>query len=181
VAINPLLSLATSRVVELQRGLGDEKRRQDSAASFLSRPFGAGADASASNDLAPSQDELTNIGGKGAKTGAANSDRSQRPSESVRLGQTDFLREAVSLVSNDRRSLFATVGFSAQQISQGEGDGAVPADESGKNAEAAQAYGQAQRRGDGGATPSGPQIVTESGVLFGFGAVDNISRLDLTA
>lgn len=185
VAIDPLFSQATSRVVELQRGSGDEKRRQDSASTFLSRPLGPGGRDFAANDAPLSQDDLSAIGGRNNKSGRTQAAGTQggetaAPDESA---SPAFLRQAAELVRNDRRSLFASVGFSAQQLAEDGADNELQAAETrqGKSLQAASAYGSVQRRGDGGPPPPGPQVVTESGVLMGFGAFDDLARLDVTA
>ncbi|CAA6605079.1 hypothetical protein MTBLM1_40283 [Rhodospirillaceae bacterium LM-1] len=185
MVIESLSSQATSRVVELQRGSGDEKRRQDSAASFLPRPFVAGGTDFVANDAAKPSDDLSAVGGRAGKSGRAPSaDKAQgsNPS-SPEGGFPSFLREAADLVQNDRRSLFAAVGFSAQQLSEesGQEDEASLEARQSKSLEASLAYGSVQKRGDGRPPPaSEPQLVTESGVLMGFGAFDELSRLDVT-
>lgn len=179
VAIDPLLSQATSRVVELQRGSGDEKRRQDSAATYLSRPQqdAGGLDAAANGGAGG----LQGVGGRtqgSAKAGLADNPQQETGRETQRSG---FLREKAELASSDSRSLFASVGFSAQQLAEQEQQETPTAAGSARSIQAFQAYGSAQRYDSRRQAPSGPQLVTESGVLMGFGAIDDLSRLDVTA
>lgn len=178
VAIDPLLSQATSRVVELQRGSGDEKRRQDSAASYLSRPF---QDAGASDAAANDGGSLQGVGGRSqanTKPGPAGRADAEGGREKPR---SDFLREKAELAGSDSRSLFASVGFSAQQLAGQDRQEAPVGVGSARSLQAFQAYGSAQRYDSRRQAPAGPQIVTESGVLMGFGAIDDLSRLDVMA
>lgn len=160
----PLISPATSRVVEFQRGLGDEKRRQDRADFTNSLPSGQGAEELAAKDAAASS------------SGAAGADASF----ASRANPQDSLSQKTESSASDIRSRLASVGFSAQQISQ-ESGGEAAGTAGNPTAEAAKAYGSTQRRGDGGQTPTGPQIVTESGFISGFGKFDSLPRLNLTA
>ncbi|MBF0267810.1 MAG: hypothetical protein HQL44_04400 [Alphaproteobacteria bacterium] len=185
MVIDPLSTQATSRVVELQRGSGDEKRRQDSAASFLPRPFVAGGSGFAANDAPKPGDDLSAVGGRARKSGRATAADSAQKSDSASPDDSfpSFLREAADLVQNDRRSLFAAVGFSTQQLAEesGQEDETSLEARQGKSLEASLAYGSVQKRGDGRPPPvTEPQLVTESGVLMGFGAFDDLSRLDVT-
>ncbi|TAN47443.1 MAG: hypothetical protein EPN26_13885 [Rhodospirillales bacterium] len=183
MAIDPLSSQATSRVAEFQRGSGDEKRRQDSAAFFLSRPQGPGAQAFAANEAPKPQDGIGAIGGRAERGKAAlapgGSGQQASFENSVKTG---FAQEAAGLARNDSRSLFASIGFAAQQLSQeGNDGGAAPAASGRGTRDAFNAYSSAQGRVSGSAALSGPQVVTESGVLMGFGAFDDVARLDVTA
>jgi hypothetical protein len=178
VAIDPLLSQATSRAVELQRGSGDEKRRQESAASYLPRPS---QDAGASDVAANEGGGLQGVGGRaGGSAGASLAGNPQQETGRERP-RSDFLREKAELAGSDSRSLFASVGFSAQQLTEQDQQESPTAAGSARSIQAFQAYGSAQRYDSRRQAPSGPQLVTESGVLMGFGAIDDLSRLDVTA
>ncbi len=182
VAIDPLSSQATSRVVEFQRGSGDEKRRQDSAAFYLSRPQGPGGRGVAANEAPKPKEGVDAIGGRAERGKSASAIGGRAPQVSFEDGaKSGFALEAARLARNDNRSLFASIGFAAQQLSQEGGDGGTaPAAFGRGKRDAFNAYSSAQGRVSGSAAPSGPQVVTESGVLMGFGAFDDVARLDVT-
>ncbi|MBF0356190.1 MAG: hypothetical protein HQL43_13230 [Alphaproteobacteria bacterium] len=185
MAIDPLLSPATSRVVEFQRGSGDEKRRQDSAASYLARPQGPGALSVAANEASRRQDALNPVDARQAKSRQALQVKGQgqetAPASDRSKGSASFLQDSAELAKNDRRLLFGTISFAAQQLSQEAGDQeTLSGSFESRNRSAFTAYETAQGRTPGAASPSAPQLVTESGVLMGFGAIDNAARLDVT-
>ncbi|MBF0169248.1 MAG: hypothetical protein HQL45_16635 [Alphaproteobacteria bacterium] len=185
MAIDPLLSPATSRVVEFQRGSGDEKRRQDSAASYLARPQGLGGLSVAANEVSKRQDALSSVDARQAKSRQAQPVKGQgqeaAPAGERSGGRPAFLQDAAELAKNDRRLLFGSIAFAAQQLSQEAGDQeTLTGSFESRNRNAFTAYDAAQGRTPGTASPSAPQLVTESGVLMGFGAIDNAARLDVT-
>lgn len=176
MAVDPLLSPATSQVAELQRASGDEKRRQESAALFLTRSPEPG-----SASLAASGRQKRNgfaIGGQADNSSGAQFPDDAEPHEASGggTGLSPFAPDAA------RPARLAGIGFSAQLLAQGgEQNGVSSESLAGKgNQIASSAYNAVQRRGDGGLPATGPQIVTESGLIAGFGAFDNFSRLDVT-
>ncbi|MDK9722632.1 MAG: hypothetical protein OEL53_15765 [Rhodospirillales bacterium] len=162
----------------MQRGSGDEKRRQESAASYLSRPS---QDAGASDVAANEGGGLQGVGGRAGGSAKTGSPGRPDPEGGRERPRSDFLREKAELAGSDSRSLFASVGFSAQQLAEQDQQESPTTAGSARSIQAFQAYGSAQSYDSRRQAPSGPQLVTESGVLMGFGAIDDLSRLDVTA
>lgn len=178
VAIDPLLSQATSRAGESQRGTGDEKRRQDLAADFISRIVGPGRETVASGKTG--REDLSRIGGRESRAA-----RSQtRPEEAGQRAEGDdagpaFGGSSQGLPGNGLRFQVAAIGFSAQLFSESLAvqDNNAP---QGGTQQAVEAYSSTQSRATPSMPGSGPQVVTESGMMMGFGAVDARSRFDVT-
>lgn len=76
----------------------------------------------------------------------------------------------------------AALGFSAQLLGRDDGEDAkgVVATGPSSSQKASEAYNSTQIRITRDAPPASQQVVTGSGMLMGFGAMDNLTKLDVT-